>query len=42
MKTGALNELSGELKLFFMRFVRDGFKLPVLWNTGDLLCFWKL
>ncbi|CAM9826043.1 unnamed protein product, partial [Ectocarpus sp. 4 AP-2014] len=35
MKTGALNELSGELKLFFMRFVRNGFKLPVLWNTDD-------
>ncbi|CAB1117477.1 unnamed protein product [Ectocarpus sp. CCAP 1310/34] len=35
MKTGALSELAEELKLFFMRFVRNGFKVPTLWNTDD-------
>ncbi|CBJ26286.1 expressed unknown protein [Ectocarpus siliculosus] len=35
MKTGALSELVEELKLFFMRFVRNGFKVPTLWNTDD-------
>lgn len=36
MKSGALSELLEELKLFFMRFVRNGFKVPVLWKTGIL------
>ncbi|CBJ33156.1 expressed unknown protein [Ectocarpus siliculosus] len=35
MKTSALSELVEELKLFFMRFVRNGFKVPTLWNTDD-------
>lgn len=36
MKTGALSELAEELKLFFMRFISNGFKFPTLWNTGNL------
>ncbi|CAB1107944.1 unnamed protein product [Ectocarpus sp. CCAP 1310/34] len=35
MKTGALSELAEELKLLFMRFVRNDFKVPTLWNTHD-------
>eukprot|EP00903_Cladosiphon_okamuranus_P005683 g5646.t1 len=36
MKANSLNELMEELKtLFYGRFIRNGFKLPVVWNTDD-------
>ncbi|CAM9778770.1 unnamed protein product, partial [Pylaiella littoralis] len=36
MKTNSLSELVDDLKLFFFgRLVRNGFRLPVLWNTDD-------
>lgn len=35
MKSNALGELMEELKLLFVgRYLRNGFKLPLLWNSG--------
>lgn len=37
MKSNALGELMEELKLLFVgRYLRNGFKLPLLWNSGTL------
>ncbi|CAN0600146.1 unnamed protein product, partial [Laminaria digitata] len=34
MKSNSLTEIAGELKLLLHgRYVRNGFKLPVLWNS---------
>lgn len=38
MKSNSLTEIAGELKLLLHgRYVRNGFKLPVLWNSGETL-----
>ena len=37
MKSNSLTELMGELKLlFYGRYVRNGFKVPVMCNSGKL------
>lgn len=37
MKSNALGELMEELKLLFVgRYLRNGFKIPVLWNSGTV------